>query len=53
VSQDSRLGLTKRTAHPTLCRENKVQVFLGDLISFDSQILDLPSGEERIIAHKD
>jgi hypothetical protein len=53
VFQDNRPRRTNRPADPTLCRENKVQVFLAGLISFDSEILNMPSGEERIAARND
>jgi hypothetical protein len=53
VPQDKRPRWINRTTDPTLCRDDKVQVFLASLISFNSEVLDMPSGEERIAAYND
>jgi hypothetical protein len=50
VSQDQVASTGLRAADAEIFWEYKIQVFFAGLISFNSKILDIVSGEERIVA---
>ena len=53
VSQDQVASTGLRAADAEIFWEYKIQVFFAGLISFNSEILDIVSGEERIVAQVD
>ena len=53
VPQDLGASRDQRAADAELFWEYKIQIFFAGLISFNSEILDIMGGEERIVAQVD